>query len=113
LASPGRSAEAAGAVGATVLGLVLAVRSYRDRFGWGFGLLRIAWMLPVWVTLMAVFLLALRVIGLLVRSGSVVLMAAAGAALVGAAWRSRGVRAFLNRAMGRPKFNTRRTDTPK
>jgi hypothetical protein len=90
----------AGAVAATVVGLVLAVRSYRDRFGWGFGLLRIAWMLPVWVTLMAVFLLALRVIGLLVRSGSVVLMAAAGAAgaaLVGAAWRSRGVRAFLNR----------------
>ncbi|MGO9462925.1 MAG: serine/threonine-protein kinase [Isosphaeraceae bacterium] len=88
-----------GAVAATVVGLVLAVRSYRDR-AWGFGLLRIAWMLPVWVTLMAVSLLALRVIWLLVRSGSVVLMAAAGAAgavLVGAAWRSRGVRAFLNR----------------
>jgi predicted Ser/Thr protein kinase len=85
------------AVTATVVGLVLAVRTYRDRVGWGFGLLRIAWMLPVWVTLMAVYFLAIRVLGLLVRSGSVVLLAAAGAALVGAAWRSRGVRAFLNR----------------
>jgi hypothetical protein len=103
----------AGAVVATVLGIVLVARSYRDRFGWGFGLLRIAWLLPVWVTIMAVFLMALRVIVLLVRSGSVVLMAAAGAALVAAAWRSRGVRAFLNRAMGRPNFNTPRTDTPK
>jgi Protein kinase domain len=73
----------AGAVATTVLGLVLAVRSYRDRFGWGFGLLRIACMLPVWVTVMAVFLVALRVIELLVRSGSVMLTAAAGAALVG------------------------------
>jgi hypothetical protein len=88
-----------GAVAATAAGLVLAVQSYRDRVGWGFGLLRLAWMLPGWVTLMAVYLVALRLIMLLVRSGSVVLMAAAGAAGVAlvAAWRSRGIRAFLNR----------------
>jgi hypothetical protein len=49
---------------------------------------------------MAVLLGAVRFIEVIVRSGSVVLMAAAGAAgvaLVGAAWRSRDVRAFLNR----------------
>jgi hypothetical protein len=57
----------------------------------------LAWMLPVWVALMAVFLLALRLVGLLVRSGSLVLMAAAGVVIVGAAWRLRGVRAHLNR----------------
>jgi hypothetical protein len=57
-------------------------------------------MLPVWVTFMAVYFSAVRLIGLLVGSGSVVLMAATGAAgvaLVAAAGRSRGVRAFLNR----------------
>jgi predicted Ser/Thr protein kinase len=88
------------AAAATTGGLVLAVQSFRDRVGWGFGLLRLAWMLPGLVTGMAVGLLALRLIQLLVRSGSVVLMAAAGAAgvvLVGAAWKSRSVRAFLNR----------------
>jgi hypothetical protein len=77
---------------------VLAVRAYRDRVGWGFGLARIAWLLPVLVTSTAVFLVAARLIEVLVRSGSVVLMAAAGAAgvaLVGAAWRSRPVRTSL------------------
>ena len=50
--------------------------------------------------MMAVILLALRLLELVVRSGSVVLLAVAGAvgvALVGAAWRSRGIRAFLSR----------------
>src|SRR5262245_46493275 len=39
-----------GAVTGTTVGLVLAVRAYRDRVGWGFCLLRIAWLLPVLVT---------------------------------------------------------------
>jgi predicted Ser/Thr protein kinase len=89
-----------GAVFGTAVGLVLAVRAYRDRVGCGFGLARIAWLLPVWVTVIAVLYLALRLVMVIVRSGSVVLMAAAGVAgvaLVGAAWRSRGVRAFRNR----------------
>jgi predicted Ser/Thr protein kinase len=89
-----------GAVAGTTVGLVLAVRAYRDRVGWGFGLARIAWLLPVLVTSIAVSLVAARLIEVLARSGSVALMAAAGAAgvaLVGAAWRSRGVRAFLSR----------------
>jgi predicted Ser/Thr protein kinase len=80
--------------------LVLVVQSFRDRVGWGFGLLRIAWMLPVLLIMMPVALLALRLYILVVRSESVVLMAAlgvVGALLVWAAWRSRGVRAFLNR----------------
>jgi predicted Ser/Thr protein kinase len=88
------------AVVGTALGLVLAVRAYRDRVGWGFGLARIAWLLPVLVTLIVVYLVAARLIEVLVRSGSVVLVAAAaaaGVALVGVAWRSRGVRAFRNR----------------
>jgi hypothetical protein len=57
-------------------------------------------MLPVWVTIMAVYLGAVRHIGMLVDSGSFILMAATGAvgiALVWAAWKSRDVRAFLNR----------------
>jgi hypothetical protein len=76
------------------------VQSFRDRVGWGFGLLRIAWMAPVFVLGMAVILLAQRLYVVVVRSESVVLMAAlgvVGALLVWAAWRSRGVRAFLNR----------------
>jgi hypothetical protein len=83
-----------------VVVLVLVVQSFRDRVGWGFGLLRIAWMLPVLLIMMPVSLLALRLYFLVVESGSVVLMAVAGVAgvaLVGAAWRSRGVRAFLSR----------------
>ncbi len=81
-----------GAVAGTAVGLALAVRAYRDRVGWVFCLVRIAWLLPVLVTGMAVCFVALRLIGLLVRNGSVVLMAAyaaAGVALAGAAWRSR------------------------
>jgi hypothetical protein len=88
------------AITVTAVVLVLAVQSYRDRVGWGFAVLRIAWMLPVFVTVMAVYLLAVRLIGLIVDSGSVVLMAAAGVvgiAIVVALWKSRGVRAFLNR----------------
>jgi predicted Ser/Thr protein kinase len=93
-----------GAVVGTALGLVLAVRAYRDRVGWVFCLVRIAWLLPVWVTVMAVSFVAMRLIEVLVRSGSVALMAVAGAAgvaLVAAAWRSRGVRDFLNRPRAR------------
>jgi hypothetical protein len=88
------------AITITAVVLVLAVQSYRDRVGWGFAVLRIAWMLPVFVTVMALYMLAVRLIGLIVDSGSVVLMAAAGAvgiAMVVALWKSRGVRAFLNR----------------
>jgi predicted Ser/Thr protein kinase len=89
-----------GAVAATAAGLVLAVQSFRDRVGWGFGLLRLAWMLPVMVTWIAVVFGAIRLYRVVVRSGSVVLMVVAGAAgvaLVVAACRSRGVRAVLNR----------------
>ncbi len=89
-----------GTVAVPVVVLVLAVQSFRDRVGWGFGLLRIAWMLPVLLIMMPVSLLALRLYFLVVDSDSVVLMAVAGAvgvALVGVAWRSRGVRAFLSR----------------
>ena len=77
-----------------------SVQSYRERVGWGFGLLRLAWMLPVIAVGMAVLQVALRLIEMLVRSGSPVLMVAAGVAgvvLVGAALRSRAGRAFLNR----------------
>jgi predicted Ser/Thr protein kinase len=89
-----------GAVAAPAAVLVLVVQSFRDRVGWGFGLLRIAWMVPVLVLVSAVILLALRLIEFVVESESVVLMAVAGAggvALLVAAWRSRGIRAFLNR----------------
>jgi tRNA A-37 threonylcarbamoyl transferase component Bud32 len=90
----------AGAAAATAAGIVVGVQSYRDRTGWGFFLLKVAWVLPVWVTAMAVLFVTLRLIGLLVLSGSVVLMAAAGVvgiAVVRAAWRSRAVRAYRNR----------------
>src|SRR5262249_40270061 len=83
-----------------VVVLVLVVQSFRDRVGWGFGLLRIAWGLPGSLIAMAVILLGLRLFEVVVQSGSVVLMAVAGAigvALVWAAWRSRVIRAFLNR----------------
>jgi hypothetical protein len=89
-----------GAVAGAAAVLVLVVQSFRDRVGWGFRLLRIAWGVPGWLIVMAVMLLALRLFELVVRSGSVVLQAAAGVvglALLGAAWRSRGIRAFLNR----------------
>jgi hypothetical protein len=92
-----------GAVGVAVAGVVMAVQAYRDRDGWGFYLLRLAWMAPGWVTVMAVFFMVLRLFMLLVGSGSPILMAAAvvvGVALVElvvAALRSRGARMFLNR----------------
>jgi serine/threonine protein kinase len=89
-----------GVVGVPAVVLVLAVQSLRDRVGWGFGLLRIAWMVPVLLIVMPVMLLALRLYFLVVRSDSVVLQVAAGvvgALLLWAAWRSRGIRAFLNR----------------
>jgi predicted Ser/Thr protein kinase len=88
------------AVAATVTFLVLAVQSFRDRVGWGFGLLRFAWALPGFVTMLPVGLLTVRLVVVVVDSGSVVLMAAAGTAcvaLVVAAWKSQVVRALRNR----------------
>jgi hypothetical protein len=95
-----------GAAAATAAGLVMGVQSYRDRVGWGYFLLSVAWVLPIWVTWMAVFLGAIRLTVEVMHSGSLVLMAAAGAAgvaLVWAAWRSRPVRAYLQILKNRPR----------
>ena len=95
-----------GAAAATVVGLVLAVQSYRDRVGWGLFLVHLAWGLLGGLTIMAVCFVALRLIGMVVESGSLVLMAAAGAAgvaLVWAAWRSRPVRTCLQILKNRPR----------
>jgi hypothetical protein len=101
-----------GAAATTAAGLVVAVQAYRDRVGWGYFLLCVAWVVPVWLTCMAVFLAALRLLAVLVDSGSLVIMAAGGAAGVGllwAAWRSRGVGAFLQSLRNRPRVWWMRT----
>jgi hypothetical protein len=101
----------AGAAGLTAVVLVLGVQSYRDRVGWGLFLLHVAWMLPTWVTLMAVYLVAVRLFVVVVNSGSFVLMAAAGAAgvaFVWAAWRSRPVRTAVQILKNRPRVWWRR-----
>ncbi len=95
-----------GAAGLTAAALILGVNSYRDRVGWGLFLVHVAWMLPTFVTIMAVFLMAVRLLEMVEESGSLLLMAAAGAAgvaLVWAAWRSRPVRAALQILKNRPR----------
>ena len=95
-----------GAAGLTAAALILGVHSYRDRVGWGIFLVHVAWMLPTFVTFMAVYFMALRLLEMVVESGSLVLMAAAGAAgvaLVWAAWRSRPVRVALQILKNRPR----------
>jgi hypothetical protein len=82
------------------------VQSYRDRVGWALFLLHVAWMLPTWLTFMAVYFVAVWLIEEVVSSGSVVLMAGAGAAgvaLVWAAWRSRPVRTAVQILKNRPR----------
>jgi predicted Ser/Thr protein kinase len=94
------------ATAVTVVVIVLAVQSYRDRVGWALFLLHVAWMLPTWLTFMALYFLVVWLIDEVVSSGSVVLMAAAGAAgvaLVWAAWRSQPVRAALKILKNRPR----------
>jgi hypothetical protein len=93
------------AAAVTAAGLAMGVQSYRDRIGWGPFLIHVAWVLPIWLTFMTVFLVALRLFVVVVQSGSLVLMAVAGAAVafVGAAWRSRPVRAYLQILKNRPR----------
>jgi predicted Ser/Thr protein kinase len=95
-----------GAAGLTAAALILGVNSYRDRVGWGLFLVHVAWMLPTFVTIMAVSFMAVRLLEMVVESGSLVLMAAAGAAgvaLVRAAWRSRPVRVAVQILKNRPR----------
>jgi tRNA A-37 threonylcarbamoyl transferase component Bud32 len=95
-----------GAAVVTVVVIVVGVQAYRDRVGWGHFLIHVAWMLPGSVAIMAIFLMAVRLLRILVSSGSLVLMAAsaaAGVALLWAAWRSRGVRAYLQVLRARPR----------
>ncbi|HVS34169.1 MAG TPA: serine/threonine-protein kinase [Gemmataceae bacterium] len=95
-----------GAAAAAVVFLVLAVQSYRDRVGWGLFLVHLAWGLLGGLTIMAVCFAALRLVRVVVSSGSVVVMAAAGAAgvaIVWAAWRSRPVRTCLQILKNRPR----------
>src|SRR5262249_34052226 len=66
----------------------------------------VAWMLPTLLTFMALYCVAVWLIEEVVSSGSVVLMAAAGAAgvaLVWAAWRSQPVRAARKILKDRPR----------
>jgi hypothetical protein len=63
-------------------------------------------MLPTFVTIMAVCFMAVRLLEMVEESGSLVLMAAAGAAgiaLVWAAWRSRPVRVVIQILKNRPR----------
>jgi predicted Ser/Thr protein kinase len=88
------------------VGIILAVQSYRDRVGWALFLLHVAWMLPTLLTFMALYCVAVWLIEEIVSSGSVVLMAGAGAAgvaLVWAAWRSRPVRTAVQILKNRPR----------
>jgi len=94
------------AITVTAVALVFAVQSYRDRVGWALYLLHVAWMLPTLLTFMAIYLVAVWIIEEVVYSGSVVLMAAAGAAgvaLLWAVWRSRPVRTALQILKNRPR----------
>jgi hypothetical protein len=95
-----------GAVAATAAVLMIGVQAYRDRVGWGHFLVQVAWMVPTLVAFMAIFLMALRLFMMIASSGSFVLMAAAGVggvALLRAAWRYRGVRAYLQVLRARPR----------
>src|SRR5262249_49544969 len=60
--------------------------------GWGIFLVHVAWMLPTMVTVMAVCFMAVRLLEMVVESGSLVLMAAAGAAGVAPVWAALGAR---------------------
>jgi tRNA A-37 threonylcarbamoyl transferase component Bud32 len=92
-------------VSAAMGGLMVTALSYRDRLGWRFNLLRLAWILPAGVTVIAALYLAIRLIALLVHSGSIALMTAAGVAFVAAAWSLRRLPSRINR----PKIWWRRT----
>jgi serine/threonine protein kinase len=85
------------AVSAAMGGLMVTALSYRDRLGWTFNLLRLAWILPSALTMMAILYVVFRLIELLVRSGSTALMTAATVAALAAAWYFRRLPSRINR----------------